>query len=605
MRTRTLITALAATAASVAAAPAAHAEVLCVNAPTCIGTDKATPEAALVAAQSNGTTDIVRIGPKATPYVGGATYVSNEKVTIIGAGRDETRLSPDAGAAMTLVLRSPSSEVRDLTVNVRNASGSAGISLSGTAKNVTVRQVGAETNVYGVRLLEGGVLQDSLVDVDGGHGVERAEGTTATIRDSVIESGMSGVSAVATGAGVTIDRTRITAGRSPLFLSGSSTVTNVVARSVGPYMDSGIQATPGSNVVAHHLTLVGGSSGNALVAHADDGTTTQLTLRNSIVLGFSRAFAREGQGTGIANIGVSYSRVTGPVYEAGAGAITQGAGTTTAAPRFVDAGGADYRLRGDSPLIDAGDTQNVLSPDVDGIARPIDGDGTGGARADMGASEYRRQAPDLVISTPATLAVGAAGAFGAMAGDPDGDPVTVAWSFGDGATATGASATHAYGTGGLRTVTATATDISGLTAVKTAQVDVPAPVAGNPPVDNPPAQNPPVENPPVQNPPVQNPPAQNPPAKDRLAPSFKSLSASKKAVKFSLSEPAKVSVRVERAKGKRWIKVKAATTAQTAGKRSVSLKKLRLGKGAYRATVTAVDAAGNKSKPRTIRFRVK
>jgi hypothetical protein len=76
-------------------------------------------------------------------------------------------------------------------------------------------------------------------------------------------------------------------------------------------------------------------------------------------------------------------------------------------------------------------------------------------------------------------------------------------------------------------------------------------------------------------------------------------------VKFSLSEPAKVSVRVERAKGKRWVKVKTATTAQAAGKRSVSLKKLRLGKGGYRVTVTAVDAAHNKSRARTIRFRVK
>src|SRR3954462_8691284 len=97
MKTRTLTPVLAAAAAaSVIAAPAAHAETFCVNAPTCIGTQKATVEDALVAAQANGTTDIVRIGAKATPYTGSATYVSDEKVTVIGAGRGATQLSPGA-----------------------------------------------------------------------------------------------------------------------------------------------------------------------------------------------------------------------------------------------------------------------------------------------------------------------------------------------------------------------------------------------------------------------------------------------------------------------------------------------------------------------------
>ena len=148
---------------------------------------------------------------------------------------------------------------------------------------------------------------------------------------------------------------------------------------------------------------------------------------------------------------------------------------------------------------------------------------------------------------------------------------------------------------------ATATDVAGVTGSSSRSLTVSAP--SPPPPADPPAGDPPVQQPPAQEPPKGDPP---PPAGDRLAPVFRSLSASKKAVKFSLTEPARVSVRVERAKGKRWKKVKGpATATQAAGSRSVSLKKLRLGKGTYSVTVTAVDAAGNKSKARTVRFRVK
>jgi PKD domain len=604
----TRLIALAATAAGVlAAAPAAGAQTFCVNLNPCIsGTQKDTIQDALVAAQSNGAEDLVKIGPKSTPYVGSATYSSAEKVTIRGAGRDETQLSAGSGAAITMVVLSPASRVEDLTLNVKDNVGSRGLRTNATGSNIRVVYSGALTDIGGVRLEDAGAIEDSLIDVDHGSAIDRSGLGGAAVRDTEIVSGGSGIQALTTGADVSLRRVKITSTRAPLFLSGSNTLTDVVARMTGSAMDYGVYAGPSSSVVAHHLTLVGGTSGTALSAYATNGTTSQITVRNSIIQGFSRAYGRQGDGTGVANIGISYSRVA-PVNtsEAGGGAITQGAGMTAAPPSFVNAAAGDFRLRGDSALIDAGDTQNVLSPDFDGIARAIDGDGAGGARVDMGAYEYRRRAPSIAISAPSTLAIGAAGLFGAMADDPDGDPVTVGWSFGDGATATGPNVQHAFTEPGIKTVVATATDVAGRTASASAPVDVPAPPpVDNPPVDNPPVQNPPVENPPVENPPVQNPPTQNPPAKDRLAPIFTSLSATKKEVTFSLSEPAKVSVRVERAKGKRWIKVKTATTAQAAGKRAVSLKKLKLGKGSYRVTVTAVDAAGNKSKARTIRFRV-
>lgn len=53
---------------------------------------------------------------------------------------------------------------------------------------------------------------------------------------------------------------------------------------------------------------------------------------------------------------------------------------------------------------------------------------------------------------------------GAASIDPDGDALTYAWVFGDGATATGATATHSFANGGVFDVTLTVTDRGGLTS---------------------------------------------------------------------------------------------------------------------------------------------
>lgn len=60
--------------------------------------------------------------------------------------------------------------------------------------------------------------------------------------------------------------------------------------------------------------------------------------------------------------------------------------------------------------------------------------------------------------------------------DPDGTIASYAWNFGDGATATGATATHPYATAATYSVTLTVTDNNGATNAKTVQVTVSTPV---------------------------------------------------------------------------------------------------------------------------------
>jgi subtilisin family serine protease len=62
---------------------------------------------------------------------------------------------------------------------------------------------------------------------------------------------------------------------------------------------------------------------------------------------------------------------------------------------------------------------------------------------------------------------------GSASHDPNGRPVSFAWSFGDGATGAGAKPTHTYSRAGIYTVTLTVTDASGLTHTETTIASIP------------------------------------------------------------------------------------------------------------------------------------
>lgn len=84
----------------------------------------------------------------------------------------------------------------------------------------------------------------------------------------------------------------------------------------------------------------------------------------------------------------------------------------------------------------------------------------------VGRAAAANQPPDGVIVSPAGdvgITAGQAVSFAGSASDPDGDPVTVMWSFGDGGSSASLSpGSHSYAAAGTYTATFTATDSRGL-----------------------------------------------------------------------------------------------------------------------------------------------
>ena len=104
------------------------------------------------------------------------------------------------------------------------------------------------------------------------------------------------------------------------------------------------------------------------------------------------------------------------------------------------------------------------------------------ASASTTATVTAPQPPVPSAGGPYTGLTGTAIAFSAAAStDPRNEPLTYAWTFGDGGTATGVAPTHIYATAGKYTVAVTAKNTDGLTASASTTATVTAP---QPPVAN-------------------------------------------------------------------------------------------------------------------------
>jgi parallel beta-helix repeat protein len=156
---------------------------------------------------------------------------------------------------------------------------------------------------------------------------------------------------------------------------------------------------------------------------------------------------------------------------------------TGAAPGFVDEQAQDYRLAPGSACINAGGNLHPAVVPQHDVARqyvkhgatqvrPADGVlDIGGFESGSGAGNQPPVAAFTATPSsgmaPLNVSFQSAGSY-----DPDGTISSYVWTFGDGATASGASAVHTYNAGGTYSVELRVTDNAGVTGSATDNVTV-------------------------------------------------------------------------------------------------------------------------------------
>src|SRR3954452_14974580 len=413
-----LAAAVSLAAATASAASVAQADTYCVAKPACAaqpsGHAAADLTTALADAAAHGGPDRIEIGPGIFPYPGATPTVqyTNDITEIVGAGRDATILMGGTGQFALGVDR-------------------AGVTVSDLGITLV-----DNVDSKGLRLAAAGDVARRL-DVDAGHPTSSSEGigitAGATLDDVRVamgtSSGSDGVYVYGAG-GAQLDHVAITAGY-PLRVNSADALTTVShARITGAYRVAYIQS-PNELAISDSVlvsasgtyeavgvdsagpcttlaritrsTLVGkGLNGVVRLNQTAGAGTAKAILRGVAIVGTGAPFART-KTTGAAIFDVDASAF-GPGYTPGAGDVF-GAHDVGAPSGFADAAAGDFRLRPDSPLVDAGGADASALPggatDLDGAARVVDGNGDTTAQADIGAFEHQRPAAP-VIASPAT-----------------------------------------------------------------------------------------------------------------------------------------------------------------------------------------------------------
>ncbi len=351
----------------------------------------------------------------------------------------------------------------------------------------------------------------------------------------------------------------------------------------------------------------GGSESATAVAIAPDGkvVTAGLTTANSGggrdfgIVRLTQGGVPDGSfdGDGFAQVGFTDSDGANDDVAGGVGVRPDGS---------VLVGGRSLTLaRGDF-------TAAKLTPG--GALDPAYGDG-GRARIDSPGYEVALEAavqPDgELVLAGSTLANSAFADFTAAAllpdGRPDprfagGHPITVDFAQAD----TGNGVATREGALAIAGTTGGAGSNIGVAQVLLPRPGDPLPEPAQPDQDPAPGQ-------PTQDPGV--PPAQQPPARDTTAPVVARLRLKPSRFRarrgtrgsFTLTEPARVTLTIQRKRGRRFVKAGAIKVTGKAGTNRFKLRKVRrhrLARGAYRIVATAVDPVGNRSTGRRARFRV-
>ena len=396
--------------------------------------------------------------------------VVGEGERLAGMGRDRTFIVGGPGSGLSHV--GPGARMSDLTLVLDDSHDLGVDAFGGTLERVdidgsalTVPGVGVSgfgatyrhgriEMAHGIALHSGIVASDLVIDAPTGY-VESDYG--GSLRRSVVRA-ERGV--VTTGQGLIVEDTA-------LHLRGDDPVGLRSGSSAYPFDGT-------AHILARNVTIAGPGSGVGVdveeVGHCNNGYVGAL-LDQVAITGFEVHIRRShsdrcGDDYDYdvdVDVEVRYSALDPQrLVSEGPGQLSFDLASPVATDlRLIDAEGGDLRPRWDSPLLDAG----VSASDADARGLPRVGD------PDIGAYEYQYARPVAIAIAAPVAGTPGAFTFDARASyDIDGDPLTFAWTFDDGGSATGPLVEHLFGGGGRHEGTVRVTDVTGRWSDATAVV---------------------------------------------------------------------------------------------------------------------------------------
>ena len=528
------------------------------------------------AVDASGASDTVMLAASDAPYMvtlgrilidGQETIMGGGARTTIIDGNNENRLFGVIGADASLTLTG-------VTLQHGNVTSAAALIEGGA-----IRVDGGSLTLIDSALVDNKVVgTDPASDVYGA-GLAIVSGK-ATL-SGVLVKGNVAEGDTALGGGIANDAGALAIDRSTITL-------NTAKNGGGLWLGSGTHTLTGVTLRNNSATVGGGN----LFKFSSE--PSPVSLRATSVSAGNAPVGANCDGSGLLGMIVSVGGNLDSLNECGLGA-SEFHDTPPRLAALADNGGPTdtYAPLANSPVIDGAGACAAGELDQRGLPRPVTG-------CDIGSLEVQGPAA-TAAATQASALVGQPVGFSGSATDADKqDTTTLAWAFDDGATAAGGTVTHPFSTAGVHTATLTATDGYGKTATATATVEVTAP----PP--------PPIVAPPIVPLPVLPAPDRTKPVVTKLKLTPKTFTRTSK-IGFRLSEAASVVLTVERVvagRRTRYVKLRGSIKHKgKAGNNSVRFSG-RLGGRAltpnrYRLTVTATDAAGNRSKAVTSPFSVR
>jgi hypothetical protein len=418
-------------------APPAQAEVFCAPSPCAPGTEVATIEDAVDAADAQAGPDTVAIEP-GTHFLPngpcGGLFVTDIETSVIGAGIGATVLTvpplpPDFGSTRSVICGHM--QLADVTLRLASAqtpgknSSMAGIDLySGSIDRVRIDAEGASfgpdiNDGQGeAGLIRGGSVRDLEADLDPALDTDglRLSGGITEVSDTTIRSGgtaLSGrITRDASGDPPTaLSRLRLHA-RSPFSLINNSGKDGAFTLSDSVLDASG--ADPGSEPIGlrfgnsfqpnslagtvDRVTIVGNGDPDsvAISVYGRGVPPTVLNASHLAVSGFDVTLNSGLQGGDVeatidnSVLDLSPSAITTDGGGPGSATNNFGPGNVSADPQLVNPAAGDFRLLHSSPAVDIGGPDLIPggATDLNGAPRPADGDGDGIIATDAGAFEH-------------------------------------------------------------------------------------------------------------------------------------------------------------------------------------------------------------------------